>query len=345
MSGAVWLAVALVLSLPVLTSGWSLLISASFLAEFLSDGAWRPLSVITHAPSIGPLAASAGIRPVSVDLYEEPGSPGRLPGLVLVHGLSPRGKDDPRLGRAASLLARAGWAVAVPTVDGLTVLRLRPDDALVVVAAVRALEQAGHRPVAILGVSLGVGPALLAAADPGISSCISAVLTLGGYASAVELLRYTLTGAYRFDGVRGRRPVNESAIAQFARANAELVDAAGRRLVDNRDPRAVDNLIGELPVETRQLLTALSPDRVIAGLRAPLFLIHGRDDPAVPFTESLRLARAARAAGQQPIVAIVGSLGHVEPEQRASPLDPLRLVMTFYAFRAASMRGCCQVCL
>ncbi len=88
----------------------------------------------------------------------------------------------------------------------------------------------------LLGVSLGSGPALLAAADPSIASSVSAVLALGGYASAVELLRYTLTGAFRFDGVSGRRPVNESAIAQFVRANAELVDAAGQRLVDNRDP-------------------------------------------------------------------------------------------------------------
>jgi pimeloyl-ACP methyl ester carboxylesterase len=345
LSGVVRLAVALVLALPVLTTGWSLLISASFLAEFLSDGAWHPLSAITHVPSIEPLPASVGSRPVSVDLYEETGASRPSPGLVLVHGLSPRGKDDPRLQHAASLLARAGWAVAVPTVDGLTVLRLRPDDALAVAATVQALEQAGHRPVAILGVSLGAGPALLAAADPRVSSCVSAVLTLGGYASAVELLRYTLTGAYRFDHVSGHRPVNESAIAQFARANAELVDAAGRRLVDNRDPRAVNGLIGELPAGTRQLLAALSPERVIARLRAPLFLIHGRDDPAVPFTESLRLARAARAAGQQPIVVIVGSLGHVEPEQRASPLDPMRLEMAFYAFRAASMHGCCRACV
>jgi len=337
LSRALWLAAALVLSLPALISGWSLAGSALFLVEFLSEGRWRPLSAITPAVSAGPLPSSAGGRAIPIDLYTR-ASFARAPGLVLVHGLAQRGKDDPRLREAASLLARDGWAVAVPTVEGLTVLRLRPDDAVAVIAAVRGLEQAGYRPVAILAVSLGAGPALLAAADPSVASSVSAVLALGGYASVVELLRYTLTGAYRFDGIGGRRPVNEPAIAEFARANAELVDGAGGRLVDNRDPQALDRLVAELPPGVRQLLAALSPENHLGRLRAPLFLIHGRDDPAVPFTESLRLERAARAAGRPARTVIVGSLGHVEPELRAGPRDLLRLWMGFYAFRVASCR-------
>ncbi len=335
---AFWLAVALVLSLPVLICGFTLVTSASFLVEFLSEGRWRPLSAITPEASARPLPASAGGRAIPADLYAG-ASLGRLPGLVLVHGLSPRGKDDPRLREAASLLARAGWAVAVPTVEGLTRLRLRPDDALAAVAAVRALEQAGHRPVAILGISLGAGPALLAAADPSVASSVSAVLALGGYASVVELLRYTLTGAYRFDGMSRRRPVNEAAIAQFALANTELVDAAARRLVDNRDPEAVDRLVSELSPQTRRLLDALSPEGEVGRIRAPLFLIHGQDDPAVPFTESLRLEQAVRAAGREVRTVIVGSLRHVEPEDRAGPLDLVKLWAGFYAFEVISGRA------
>lgn len=338
-SRAVWLALALILSLPTLLAGWGLLISASFLTEFLSEGRWRPLSAIVGGVSVEPLPADMGSRATAVDLYRQTGSREVLPGLVLVHGLSQQGKDDPRLRGAASLLARAGWAVAVPTVEGLTILRLRPDDALIVLAAIRGLAQAGYRPVAVLGVSLGAGPALLAAADPSVSSDVSAVLALGGYASAVELLRYTLTGAYRFDGVAGRRPVSEPAIAQFALANADLLDGASRRLVDNRDPAALDGLVAELTPPTRQLLAALSPENVLGRLRAPLYLIHGRGDPAVPFTESLRLERTARAAGGQNVRAvIVGSLGHVEPEWSAGLPDLFRLWAGFYAFRDASGR-------
>jgi dienelactone hydrolase len=261
----------------------------------------------------------------------------RPPGLVLVHGLSPFGKDDPRLREAAERLARAGWAVAVPTVGGLTVLRLRPEDAGAVSASVQALQAAGYRRVALLGVSLGAGPALLAAADPTVAARVSAILALGGYASAVELLRYTLTGAYAFGDVAGRAvTVPEPAIARFAAANRELLDEAGRRLLDNRDPTLVDERMRALPPGTRELLEALSPGRSIARLQAPLFLIHGRQDPAVPFTESLRLEAAARAAGRPVRSAIVGAVGHVEADPRTALADLLRLWATYYAFRRAA---------
>jgi fermentation-respiration switch protein FrsA (DUF1100 family) len=336
LSRAVWLALALLLSCPALTSVWALTVSGSLLVEFLSEGRWQPLSAITQEVPVRPLPVSVAGRAIPTVLYGWADTALASPGLVLVHGLSAQGKDDPRLRRAAVLLARAGWAVATPTVAGLTVLRLRPDDAEIVVAAVRALRDAHHRPVAILGVSLGSGPALLAAADPRVASSISAVLALGGYASAVELLRYTLTGAFRFDGVSGRRPVSEPAITQFARANAELVDAAGQRLLDNRDPHLVDKLVAALPIETRRLLAELSPEGVVARLRAPLFLIHGRDDPAVPFTESLRLEQAARAAGRPVRVVIVRSRGHADPGLRAGLLDLVRLGGAFYNFRTVA---------
>ena len=333
-----WLVLALVLCAPALDAGARLAATSLFLVEFLSEGRWRPLSAITGDPSVGPIPALARNRPVPVDLYA-PRAFRRPSGLVLAHGLAPLGKDDPRVRDAARLLARAGWAVAVPTVDGLTRLRLRPEDAGAVAAAVGALREARYEPVSLLGVSLGGGPALLAATDAGLARGLSAVLVLGGYASTRELLRYTLTGAYAFGSVRGRRAPDEEAIALFARANAELVDEAGRRLVENRNPQAVDALVAALPAQTRRLLDDLSPEERIARLRAPLFLIHGRDDPAVPFSESLRLLEAARAAGRPARAAIVGAVGHVEPDRRATLGEILRLWATVYAFAVYSEWG------
>ena len=327
------LVLAALLSLPFFATVSTVIMSTAFLAEFLGQGRWQPLSALTREPDVRALPATARERPLPLDLYTGSGLR-RPPGLVLVHGLSPEGKDDPRLRDAARLLARAGWAVAVPSLEGLTVLRLRPEDAAAVSAGVEALRAAGYRRVAVLGVSLGAGPALLAACDPTLAPRLSAILALGGYASAVELLRYTLTGAYAFGNVAGRATgVLEPAIAQFARANPELLDEAGRRLLDNRDPAEVDERVRALPPSTRTLLEALSPARTIGGLRAPLFLIHGRQDPAVPFTESLRLDAAAREAGRPVRTAIVGAVGHVEADLRTGLADLLRLWTAFYAFR------------
>src|SRR5439155_979793 len=87
----------------VVKPGGSLVLSAAFLVEFLSDGALPALDALTPAPvreSLGPSAdrwtgASLGVAPP----------------LVLVHGYAPMGKDDPRLARAAALLARTGFDV------------------------------------------------------------------------------------------------------------------------------------------------------------------------------------------------------------------------------------------
>src|SRR5215470_17748682 len=149
---------ALVLALPVAHGVATLLLTTSFLVEFLGHGGWRPLSALTRDPAVRSLSAGVGPRAVPVDLYAG-ASFRRRPALVLVHGLSPQGKDEPRLREAAALLARAGWAVAVPTVEGLTVLRLRPEDAGAVSATICALRRAGYQRVAVLGISLGAGPA------------------------------------------------------------------------------------------------------------------------------------------------------------------------------------------
>jgi pimeloyl-ACP methyl ester carboxylesterase len=312
-------------------------VTTAFVVEFLGDGRWRALSGITEPPLTTPLPLASAGTPVAADLHLVPGS-ARQPGLVLVHGLAEAGKDDARVRDAAGLLARAGWAVAVPSVPGLTHMRLRPEDARPVEAAARALAGAGHRPVALVAVSLGAGPAVIAAAELSASHPpavpLSAVLLLGGYASSRELLRFALTG----DGPRahapGGRPMSDEAIARFVDANADLLDrSAGAALVASRDSAQVDALLAALPPSTRQLLDHLSPEAHLPRFASPIFLVHGRQDPVVPFTESLRLERAARSAGHPVRLALVGAVDHVEGGRAHALADTWRLWATFYAFR------------
>jgi fermentation-respiration switch protein FrsA (DUF1100 family) len=331
-----WLVAALAVAVPTIPAAGLALRTGLFLTEFLSESRWPALSAVTADPWVRPLSARAGPRDIPADLYAS-GDPAMRPGLVLVHGLSGAGKDDARLREAARLLARAGWTVAVPTVEGLTRLRLRPEDADAVTAAGRALRAEGVHPIALLAVSVGAGPALAAAADPALAGDVSAVLTLGGYASARALLRYTLTGAARDLPPGGHARPDEGAIALFVAANGDLMDAAARRLTDNRDPAAAETLLAGLGDSAQRLLDALSPERHVAGLRAPLFLVHGRDDPAVPVSESRRLAEAAARAGRPARLAVVGAVGHVEPGVGARVAELARLGALFHAFAATSV--------
>lgn len=332
--GWVALVVALLVAVPLLLRLVPAGLGTLFLIEFLSDGQAPALSALTGQPRREALALGPG----PADLYR-PAAPGRRPGLVLLHGLVPEGKDEPRLAWAATLLARGGFAVLVPDLPGLRAARLRPSDTEVVVRAVEALadlpDVRADR-VALVGISVGAGPALLAAAAPRVADRIGLVATLGGYADARELVRYFTTGHYAFGDVRGRREVDPELARAFLRLNLDLIQDDGDRqalealldgrplphrlgpegqafaaLLANRDPARVDPLLDALPASVRQLLDELSPLTRLDRIRARLLIVHGRDDPAIPFTEGLRLAAARRPRARLVLLSVIG---HVDPE-------------------------------
>ncbi len=64
-------------------------------------------------------------------------------------------------------------------------------------------------------------------------------------------------------------------------------------LAANDDPDRVPDLIGALPKRLRDAIGSLDLSTLdLTDLEADLILIHGRNDPLVPYTESLKLARA-----------------------------------------------------
>jgi pimeloyl-ACP methyl ester carboxylesterase len=291
---------ALVLFVPVAHAGRSALWAGAFLVEFLSQGRYTPLSALTSAPTREPFP----IPGAAVDRYVPAALGGGTP-LVLVHGFAPEGKEDVRVREAAALLARCGFDVAVPTIPGLTHGRLRRDDVAPVVATLVALP----RPSIVLGVSVGAGPALLAAADPRVRDRVGVAVSLGGYASAREVLRFWLTGVYEYGGISGRITHDPELVRAFVRANADLLEPSARAELTAADPERAARFLTALPPDLQRYLDDLSPVRAAPEVRARLVLVHGRDDSAVPYTESLRLA-AARP--ERTTVVLVGIVAHVE---------------------------------
>ena len=314
------LLLAVLVVVPVAVSARRAAVAAAFLVEFLTDGRVRALSADGSPPVVR--AAAPGIDVYAASRYG-PGVP-----LVLVHGYAPEGKEEPRLRRAAALFARAGFDVAVPTIPGLTRGRLRAPDVAPVVAALALRGE----PTAMVCVSVGAGPALLAAAESRVRDRVAVVLGVGGYASARELLRFYLVGEYGWDGVHGRARHDPALVRAFLEANADLVAAVGG--FEAGDRARADTLLEAPPPPLAALLDALSPERVAPDIRARLLLVHGRDDVAVPYTESLRLA-AARPARTR--VVLVGVLDHVDPARRVyvGVRDLLALWVVVYAMFAS----------
>jgi pimeloyl-ACP methyl ester carboxylesterase len=333
-----------------------------FLVEFLTDGRRPWLSRATSPPVVEPLVGAGTLDAAPADLWH-PGGPGHgpWPGLVLIHGLTPEGKRDPRLAWTADRLARAGFSVAVPELPSLRAQRLRPDDAPIVRDTLLRLTEhplVRRGPVAVIAVSVGLGPLALALDDPALAERVRLVLALGGYAEARELIRYFTTGAYAFQETRGRAPVDPRLAEAFLARNLDLVSDARDRaavmnaldgrpagpeagpgaravlaLLQNREPARVDALLAALPAETRQLLDTLSPARHLTRARTRLLLVHGKDDPAIPFTESLRLAAAAPDRSRLVLVELISHVEGQEPAWRRL-VDLMRLWSVCYELLA-----------
>lgn len=315
-----WLLAALLVVAVVLAgAGWRFG-PALGLALGLARGADAPRADAAAAPRVD-VAIPAGARTIAADLYRPQVPRGAL---LLVHGLSRLGRRQADLERLARLLAERGQVVLVPHFEGLAAFRLTGAEVTDIRAALSYLRAvAGGAGVA--GFSFGAGPALLAAADV---PDLRVVGSFGGYADLRNVIAFITSGVHGFDGVRHVHRPEEynrwkllallTAHTRSARDRGLLEQVAARRLADpqadtraleadlgpegrriwalvtNRREEALPALLAALPPSAQAALDALSPLPVLGRLSSRLLVAHGAGDVSIPFTESLRLAAAAR---------------------------------------------------
>ncbi len=223
-------------------------------------------------------------------------------------------------------------------------------------------EESDLASVGLAAISYAVGPALLAVLRPEVRGRVDFVLGIGGYYGMASVITFFTTGRFRerpgepwrhlapnaygkwvfvlanADRIESARDrVNLRAMAQrrMQRLDADIADLVadlgpeGRAVyavLANSEPERVPGLISALPRALREDMRALDLEaRSLEGLEARLILVHGRDDAIIPYTESLRLARAAPAGLAE--LFIVDSLAHVD-------LGPLGLGDTLTLWRA-----------
>ena len=222
----------------------------------------------------------------------------------------------------------------------------------------------GPDSIGVAAISYAGGPTLLAALHPTTGARIRFALIIGGYFDTEAMITFATTGYFRRgpDGPWQYRepnaygkwlfvqdnaprlsdPADQTALAEIAlrkleHPHADIADLrnglrhegrAVMALLDNRDPDRVHALIQNLPAAIRAELEALDLKRQdLSRLPFDLLLVHGRDDPIIPSTESAALAAAG--TNDQTSLYIVDSLAHVELGP-AGLIDGIKLLRAVY---------------
>lgn len=338
------------------------------LADIVSGDSHSPGKDVRSRIEKRPVAYQWEGRARRADLYRPAGKV--RAGLVLLPGVAELGGDDPRLVLFAGALARAGFAVLVPELAGLRQLRVSSSDVQEVTDAFAWLvSQQEFAPAGRAGLaafSYAAGPALLAAMDNAIRDQVGFVFAVGGYHDLRRVLTFFTTGYYVQNGRQQYLSPDDYGKWAFVAGNLHhvrddkdrrLLEALTRRLwrdpgavtddlvmdlgregqslwafVTNRDPQLAPALLAALPAAIRQEISSLNlAEHDLSRLRAPLILVHGYEDPMIPFTESISLAKAV--SDRQARLYLVHGLVHVDVSP-ALP-DRWRLWRAMYDLLAA----------
>ena len=329
------------------------------LARYASAQARLPLGLAAAQDGrvLGALARSLGgvIEATETEAGGTPATvyrPGRgrgpWPCVVVLPGITRRGRAHPAFPAIGRCLAATGHLAVVAEPDGLAVGELTPstlEQARSAVEWAASFPEARAGGVTLVGVSGGATLALLVAAD----GPVRRVTALAPCCDIREALRMVTTGVYGdapfepgdfFKVVIARSLVawlppgaDRSALREHLLAledygpdplsalrtwTREELDDDARALVEllaNEDPARFDELYDALPLVLRTNAELLSPLSTAARIEAPVEVVAPRRDKYLPLADS----RAFTDACPHARLTVLDSISHVVPT--LSPRD------------------------
>ena len=279
----------------------------------------KPVDWLTPAPKVArvryPVPGGTG----EGDLYR-PSTAGPHPGVVVCLGVVPFGVDHPQVPRLGEALARAGFTALLWWSPAMRDIRLDPEDINGIALAYEWLIEQPYIDSdrsGLLGTCVGGSFALMAAAEPAIRDRVGFVAAWAPYASIRSLARDIASGTTCPNGeteswnvdqltrgvyVRSLTATLESDEAELLRSafsehngsvDSRSFSAEGQAILEllaATDYNTAESAIEQLPIALQKRLDAMSPERCLQEIEAPLIILaHDRDDAVIPIGESRRL--------------------------------------------------------
>ena len=338
--------------------GRALTRSALLLPALISASAPAPLVLAGDPVRFKRLTLSSAIGPVYLDIYEpatqSPPIPGGREAIIDVPGAGDN-RAVPQLVNLSQSLAREGIVVVNVGTPTLFDYRVSARDGEAVVQAFELMKHwpgVNPRHVGMLAFSVGDMLACVGAADARIRDQVAFLAFLGGYVDVTTLLE---TVARRSQDVNGQtqpwQPI-ETDLYTLSRTVGSLLTPTDRKvlqkafpltanlapplssqqlaqlspdgtayyhLLEGDEPDLVDRNLAVLSPPMKALLTRLSPLSVLDQIRAPIHLLHDRNDLSIPYTQALEFAAALARLHHPYDLAAYSIFSHVQVESNLGP--------------------------
>ena len=289
----------------------------------------KPLAWFTPEPERKRITFDGSSGRLEADLYV-PGGEGPFGGTLLFLGVNPAGRDDERVVNLAGGLARTGRVVMVPWSEHMVAKRIETSEAPDLVSAfeyLSALDNVDPNRVGMAGFCVGASIAAVAAQDPLIAHRVAYVNFFGGYLDAAEMVVSVASNTRSYSGLvepwetatlsvevirihliddiasAEERDVLERAFLKGEPITSgeleSLSDEAATvfAMLSGPTRSEAQQLLANLPAETRSSLREISPISGLDRLSARLLIMHDREDALIPYSESKKLLDALGDGG------------------------------------------------
>lgn len=284
--------------------------------------------------------------------------------LVVVHGMSPKGKDDLRIIALCAALSGVGFRVLAPEVASIKALKIEALQVNELAEIFQCLaEDSMLTPTGKIGVlapSFSGAMSLAAASRPRVRDCIETICAIGAFTQVDTVMSYLLQAQNadpygRFIALKKIIPIiyPEDTLMQCA-LDAAIEDNLNERRQDDlsnalnvylqslaeQDRAQIMRLFNDAPYRERLFsqskqvlsveLAAIDVMQHIDGLKAKVFLLHGRDDSVIPCEQSERLYRQLKHLQKQVNLVVTPFIDHGDTAFHFAQLpDVARIIQGF----------------
>jgi len=262
-------------------------------------------------------------RDLLMDIYHPSSAKRVRSNMLIIHGATEFGKDDPRLVRICELFARLGFKLYVPNVRELIEWNMGSsgvDD--IVYIYQRFLQPEEKLSRGMLSYSTGCLALFAAASREEISSDVDYLVSFGGYYDAKNMLLFMTTEFYNDAGIWKECPYEKEVDTIFLKKNIDLIEGEEEKeivlmiidegpkkelierlsdknkvlveLLYNDDRNRFFQLYDKIDPSVKKLFQQSSPGHYLDKVKADCLIAHSMPDFVIPHTESRLLAKGLK---------------------------------------------------